>query len=232
MNTENTMPSELYKAAAENIAELTRNPRKTPRLREEAQKLEKACHQLVEENCMINASDVWQAMLNYYSRQLPRYTVTRWGAVYEETEAERLQTWINAMNRLLYATQVEKLAFITLQISWNRNPTWGWNPTCRASWNSYHGTGRASGCGYDKLSAAVNKALESIGMTRFLIEHYHEVKDLYGICTYDGLPHLDIGGKGINELEKILQAAGWKNADYNARTYYKGDFVEAHYSKD
>lgn len=51
------------------------------------------------------------------------------------------------------------LNFISISVDWVRSRTWGYNPTAEIRTNAGTFTGRASGCGYDKESAAIAEAL-------------------------------------------------------------------------
>lgn len=46
-----------------------------------------------------------------------------------------------------------------IEIVWKKNRTWGLNPHATVTLDGVTTTGRASGCGYDKASAAVVAAL-------------------------------------------------------------------------
>ena len=46
-----------------------------------------------------------------------------------------------------------------IEIVWKKNPKWGRNPHATVTIDGVTTTGRASGCGYDKASAAVVAAL-------------------------------------------------------------------------
>lgn len=51
------------------------------------------------------------------------------------------------------------LSFISISVDWVRSRTWGYNPHAEARTNTGVFTGTASGCGYDKESAAIADAL-------------------------------------------------------------------------
>lgn len=51
------------------------------------------------------------------------------------------------------------LTFISISVDWVRSRTWGYNPHAEARTNTGVFTGTASGCGYDKESAAIADAL-------------------------------------------------------------------------
>lgn len=106
--------------------------------------------------------------------------------------------------KLEAANNADKLTYIKIEVEWKKSRTWGHNPNAEV-WTSggYYNTGRASGCGYDKESAAVAEALAgSHSLRRFLIENKIEC---YGVGSCYGLKHLDISGKGMSELLRIFR---------------------------
>ena len=114
-----------------------------------------------------------------------------------------------------------KLAGVKINVEWHKNRTWGNCPRAEA-WviaadgcNEY-GTGSASGCGYDKESAAIESALNaSLILQRFLIENWKRCAGLYGCSTWRGFPELSISGKGIETLRTIFETVRgckWEHA--------------------
>ena len=95
------------------------------------------------------------------------------------------------------------LDLVLIRVEWVKNRTWGNNPRAAVSvyntdGNAEHLNGSASGCGYDKESAAIDHALtESIIFSRFLIENWRRVCGCYGVSMRRGLPELDINRKMI-----------------------------------
>jgi hypothetical protein len=71
-----------------------------------------------------------------------------------------------------------------------RSRTWGSNPNVQ-----HYGItiGRASGCGYDKESAALADALRFIGTTE------EEQRDIWATS-----------GAGVSSLQRELEKQGWK----------------------
>ena len=129
-------------------------------------------------------------------------------AAIREIEKDRAR-YIAKLNA---ANESEKLKFIKISVNWKKSQTWGYNPTAE-TWTtgSYYSTGKASGCGYDKESAAIGQALRhSPSLTRFLIENRAKIGNAYGLSFYAGLPQLEISGKGVNELLSIFRKLkGW-----------------------
>jgi len=137
-------------------------------------------------------------------------------------------------SRLEAADNAGKLKEINISVNWSRNRTWGWNPHAEA-WvcfedpeygtRSAYGEDRASGCGYDKRSAAMSGALclvckkkddkerkESCmlgraSIDRFVIEHGEELWKEYAIDRMP-FPHFCFGGKGSSCFTRLFREIG------------------------
>ena len=103
-----------------------------------------------------------------------------------------------------------------LVIRWVRNSTWGWNPHAELFFDGVTFTGRASGCGYDKASAAMADALNACpAIMRALYAKEDERPDGvtrrewigYG-SGYGVLPAFE-GGVGVRALCEVLTACGF-----------------------
>ena len=116
-----------------------------------------------------------------------------------------------------------------LVIRWVRNSTWGWNPHAELFFDGVTFTGRASGCGYDKASAAMAEALNACpAIMRALYEKEDERPERvtrrewigYG-SGYSVLPAFE-GGVGVRTLCDVLTACGFAVDSTQARdkTYY------------
>lgn len=146
-----------------------------------------------------------------------------------------LPKWIEQWTwRLEAADNAPKLLEININVHWARSSTWGHNPTAEV-WvcfgdgetgnRSAYGSDRASGCGYDKRSAAVSgalrlgvkkgdnvydresKALGRAAIDRFVIEHGEELWKEYAIDRTP-FPHLTFGGKGMSCFTRLFRRIG------------------------
>lgn len=136
--------------------------------------------------------------------------------------------------RLEAADNAPKLLEININVHWAKSRDWGSNPTAEV-WvcfndkkdgtRSAHGMDRASGCGYDKRSAAVSgalclgvkkgddvydresKALGRAAIDRFVIEHGEELWKEYAIDRTP-FPHLTFGGKGMSCFTGLFRRVG------------------------
>lgn len=103
---------------------------------------------------------------------------------------------------------------ISINIDYKRNRTWGWNPTATVT-ASLDGvrtdttTGMASGCGYDKLSAAVCYAFREnpLLQTLLLWDGWNTDTEAYGShVVWDH--EWSFGGVGMSSLLRHLRANG------------------------
>lgn len=69
----------------------------------------------------------------------------------EKSTAEKL-------HQLERVADAPELDFISVSVDWVRSSTWGYNPIVEVRTNTGIYNGRASGCGYDKESAAIATA--------------------------------------------------------------------------
>lgn len=137
------------------------------------------------------------------------------------------------------------LAF-DITVVWKRISVWGLCPTVEAAATLYEGNvqrrydtgmGRASGCGYDKRSAAVNTALYDLPLLQTLLlwrGFHHTYGDLYPYKsdeTLYGLSRRDYGwalhadGCGMEVIEDIFKANGFREV----RTFTRDGGVESYH---
>lgn len=120
---------------------------------------------------------------------------------------------------------------IIINVQWKKSSVWGMNPTATVDVftdDEYTGyeiyTGKASGCGYDKLSAAVSEAMnQSPSLRKLLCDRKEQaIKEgvkfagksndsnseaiAYG-AGYGAIPYYE-GGVGISSIEAVLNACG------------------------
>lgn len=114
------------------------------------------------------------------------------------------------------------LKYLKIAVEWSRSQTWGYNPHVEA-WAQYanigtlYSTGSASGCGYDKESAAVASAINDI-VKPFILKNFSTLKDssIYGVCSN----HLDFeGGVGMSSFLKAFRACGYDVHESHGKTF-------------
>lgn len=112
------------------------------------------------------------------------------------------------------AENAPDLEDLSVFVEWKKSRMWGMNPTATATVNYNHGkdtTGRASGCGYDKRSAAIADALNSQpSVMRILYAHAEQGKAFpYSVYVFAGVPYFD-GGCGVSCFRNVFEACGYK----------------------
>ena len=156
--------------------------------------------------------------------QIVKYTVAR-----REKELDKQQ--ILKLHQLILAQDAPDITAVTIDVTWRRNSTWGWNPTATATIHTEKGveryTGSASGCGYDKLTAAIGSALnQSDSIKRMLYNakekalaenfvKYTETESNRNFIAYGAgygvLPYFE-GGVGMSSFESVFNACGYRLA--------------------
>ena len=128
---------------------------------------------------------------------------------------KEIQEMTDKVNRIFLAGEITK---ITISVEWKKSTTWGANPTAECRIFTTNGfsflTGKASGCGYDKESAAIASALnQSDAIIKMLFDA--DKKDAEGkVYGYrpakDGFfPHIS-GGVGVSCYPSVFALFGLK----------------------
>lgn len=117
----------------------------------------------------------------------------------------------------------------SVAVTWAKSSTWGYNPTAEVTSDTRRASGRASGCGYDKESAAIADALNQIPAALRVLytlaeKALTEGKTPYSKTATSGyswgnvigygsgytvLPYFE-GGVGSSCFWSIFQAAGYE----------------------
>lgn len=120
-----------------------------------------------------------------------------------------------------------RLESVNITVEWKKSRVWGYNPTATAAivWIDASGNhrsgvyyGHASGCGYDKRSAAVADALNQADAVRGMLCAYankHYTKDIrtggraicYG-CGYSSIPYFE-SGVGVSCFREAFELCGF-----------------------
>lgn len=121
------------------------------------------------------------------------------------------------------------LSYLSILVDWVRSRTWGYNPHAEAMSNAGTFTGTASGCGYDKESAAVAEALNQCDSVLQLLYTYKENALAAGESDesktascgrsngsiigygagYGAIPYFE-GGAGVSCFWSILKKCGFE----------------------
>lgn len=144
------------------------------------------------------------------------------------------KTFIKDLDRLLKAQEAEEIETVSVSVEWKRSSCWGWNPTATATITTAHKreqyTASASGCGYDKLTAAIGSALNQsasikkmlyTAKEKTLLENYPAFTECesnrnfinYG-AGYGVLPYFE-GGVGMASFYGVFEKCGYKCTVHN-----------------
>lgn len=125
----------------------------------------------------------------------------------EKTKAAKL-------GKLEAAAAYNLPSFVSVSVEWKKSSVWGYNPTAAVCAEKRRTEGKASGCGYDKGSAAIASALNvNPEIMRILYEYAEKGgKFPYSVHTFAGLPSFD-GGCGISCFGPVFDVCGytWRN---------------------
>ena len=187
----------------------------------------------------------WNEMQRVFSDNgLKRYsTEKKWNA-YQEKKLTRekaiefatARAWRDIekglqrdIEKLESAAAVPDVENVSIRVDWKKSRTWGYNPTATVIINQANRyTGSASGCGYDKRTAAIAEALnQSAVILRMLYQAKEKALEsgympkktgsspesnreciAYG-AGYGALPYFE-GGVGISSFESVFNACGLK----------------------
>ena len=138
----------------------------------------------------------------------------------------------------------EDIKNVSISVIWRRNKTWGYNPAATVTINGiYQYTGTASGCGYDKRSAAVGSALNQSDV---ILKMLYTTKEkalkksparirknpdasnsdlIYYGAGYGVLPHFE-GGVGITSFFHVFEKCGLKLTHENGTDYSDYYYIE------
>lgn len=106
--------------------------------------------------------------------------------------------------------EVEAPAAVSVVVEWHKNRTWGMNPRARVAAERVATYGSASGCGYDKESAAIASAFnQNPEILKILYDHAEAGETFpYGVDVWAGLPSF-AGGCGVSCFYSIFEACGY-----------------------
>lgn len=101
-----------------------------------------------------------------------------------------------------------------IDVEWKKSAVWGYNPTAEITGQQRRTSGHASGCGYDKQSAAIASAANvNPEIMRILYKHAENGGVFpYSVNTWAGLPYFD-GGCGVSCFYNVFDACGYSWVD-------------------
>lgn len=134
------------------------------------------------------------------------------------------------IEKLESAESVPDIETVSIRVEWKKSRVWGYNPTATVIINQANRyTGSASGCGYDKLTAAIAEALNQSAVIRKMLYtkkenalqagYDPETGKTYGPesnggciaygAGYGTLPYFE-GGVGMSSFVSVFEACGMK----------------------
>lgn len=123
------------------------------------------------------------------------------------------------LDKLTDAENAPDVLNIDVQIEWKKSRTWGANPFCECWGGGYYTTGRASGCGYDKRTAAtaeafnsntaIMKALYTAEEKRLSKRNKPTRREFIGYGSGYGILPAFEGGVGISSHWRIFENIGF-----------------------
>lgn len=234
MKKDNTTKKAIKQAingATVNLSQesLAQFPRIISELKKEAEKRIADAFHWIDEN---------ESRMNYYltsarQKQFNEGRITRAEAiVHAKNGAVRdcLKTLKKDYTRLNSASAVPVAEWFNISIEWKPNRIWGMNPsvTVRTARGIY--TGSASGCGYDKRTAAIANACNDAPELKKIL-YISEEKRLgkkakkerrealgYG-CGYGALPYYE-GGVGIDSYFNLFNLQKYEFIQTGEGRYY------------
>lgn len=194
---------------------------------------------MIKEQNAKSQADTLANLKEYYSEKKPYILegrgVRNWA---KKTQAEKIKIIKEAYKKqqaeavadIDRLTACEPFNYFCARVEWSRNYYWGYNPHAKVWVNYEHGEASASGCGYDKLSASINSALNnkmSDILKGAIYRHYIETGEKLPYCCYMWARGLCVsfGGAGASTLREILRYCGlknWTHADMKS-----SDYIEA-----
>lgn len=119
---------------------------------------------------------------------------------------------------------------VNISVEFVRSRVWGWNPHATIRGEQCRTEGSASGCGYDKESAAISYAMnEHPEILKIIYNHAEQGQPFpYAVHIFAGLPSFD-GGCGVSCFYHIFEACGyeWQQVA-NGRTYSEYTLTRKH----
>ena len=154
--------------------------------------------------------------------ELEAFTVERIKRKYQKRTAQELE-------RLMQIENAENPEEIEIRVEWVKNPYWGNNPHAEIIDDARRWIGSASGCGYDKRTAAIAEAANQSNRILHILAEKKERelqagktganRDLVGYGSgYSAIPYFE-GGVGISSYRELFESCGYEWKDYSGESY-------------
>lgn len=134
---------------------------------------------------------------------------------------EEAKNTAKRLEALALAESCELPESVNISVEFTRSRTWGSIPHATVTAEQRRTFGTASGCGYDKESAAIAAAMnQHPAVMRILYDHAESGENFpYSVRTFAWLPSFD-GGCGVSCFQAVFEACGysWRQVG-NGKTY-------------
>lgn len=123
---------------------------------------------------------------------------------------EEAKNTAKRLEKLAQAEQAATANYIDISVEWVRSRTWGANPHATVTGEKVRTFGTASGCGYDKQSAAIASAFnENPEILKIIYDHAEAGQPFpYSVNTFAGVPYFN-GGCGVSCFESVFKSCGY-----------------------
>lgn len=131
---------------------------------------------------------------------------------YARLEKKELDNFVNKRDALI---NTDDFIACNINVEWKRSQMWGSNPTATVTASSLtdyeRAIGKASGCGYDKLSACIAYAFNDCDMIKKQLWKYADTGAAfpYSVNVWRGIPTFD-GGCGVGCFYKVFEVLGYE----------------------
>ena len=143
---------------------------------------------------------------------------------------EEAQHTAKRLEALALAESYKLPESVNISVKFTRSHTWGSIPHATITAEQRRTFGTASGCGYDKESAAIASAMnQNPEIMRILYDYAESGEGFpYSVHTFAGLPSFD-GGCGVSCFRHIFEACGyeWQQVA-DGRTYSEYTLTRKH----
>lgn len=150
----------------------------------------------------------FQAMKNTDPDAIPSAELLE--KIYKKRTREEAKNTAARLEKLAAAERAAAPEYITVSVEWVRSRTWGANPNATVEGAQSRTYGKASGCGYDKESAAIAYAMnENPEIMRILYDHAEQGEPFpYSVHTFAGVPSFN-GGCGVSCFREVFESCGY-----------------------
>ena len=146
----------------------------------------------------------------YYEKKKNYILESEKGLIYKARRLAEVQAKIERVKEMTLPEAIK------IAIEWKKSSVWGLNPHCTVSINYDKFIGTASGCGYNKASAAFAQAINSSDWALFFCS--------LGIKQYGIRDFYFEGGVGMECFERFFEKLGYSRSYMSSSTFDGWEF--------